>query len=63
MQLPRTPFFIVWTALVAVAAFYLVIRLFLGEYGRMDYALMAFVHLSLLIQYALGWRRQTDADG
>lgn len=61
MQLPRTPLFMVWYVAVLVAALYLLVRLFGAEYGRADYALMVFVHGSLVIQYALGWWRSREA--
>ena len=58
MRLPRTPLFTVWYVAVLVSAVYLVVRLFVGEgYGDREYALMVFVHGSLVAQYAVGWRR------
>ena len=57
MQFPRTPLFVIWQVAVTVAALYLVARLFVAEFDRTEYALMVFVHGSLVVQYALGWRR------
>ncbi|MEM1055552.1 MAG: hypothetical protein AAGI52_08485 [Bacteroidota bacterium] len=63
MQFPRTPLFLVWTAAVAVAALYLLVRVFVAELGQVDYALMVFVHGSLVIQYIMGWRRGEPREG
>lgn len=65
MQFPRTPFFLAWIMAVLIAAVYQVVRLFVvEEFTRADYAVMVFVHGSLVAQYGIGWvRSRRDGGG
>lgn len=64
MRFPRTPLFLAWMGVVLVAAVYQVVRLFLvEEFTRSDYAVMVFVHGSLVAQYVIGWVRSRRDEG
>jgi len=48
-----------WAIIVALAAVFVFLKLFfssllhIGQFGSLDYVLMAFVHISLLLDYFL----------
>ena len=64
MRFPRTPLFLAWMGVVLIAAVYQIVRLFLVEdFTRTDYAVMVFVHGSLVAQYMTGWVRSRREEG
>ena len=43
-----------WAVLVGLAAIYVLVRVFApGGLGRLDYAIVVFVHVSLLLDYVV----------